>query len=125
MPAQVDYPPRPVEVMPFLLRIELVDDERGSRLDGFEVRFETPEMARSLLTLVRKNASYSGRVVAELGAPVDASRVRTRLLDRMEKKPEGTAAPGAGGTAASALRPPATPPSESALLRLRRRPPAP
>lgn len=88
--------------MPFLLRVELVDDERGSRVEGFEVRFDSQQMAYGLLTLVKKNAAHAGREVAELGAPVDTSKVRSRLLDRLGKKAEG---PGPGAPAGAPAQP--------------------
>ncbi|MEM3086704.1 MAG: hypothetical protein QXO51_04800 [Halobacteria archaeon] len=72
--------------MPFLLRVELVDDERASRVDGFEIKFESQQMAYGLLALVRKNAEYSGRSVEELGAPVDASKARSRLFERLGRR---------------------------------------
>lgn len=80
--------------MPFLLRVELVDDERGNRVEGFEVRFDSHQMAYGLLNMVKKNAAHAGREVAELGAPVDTAKVRTRLLDRLGKRTEATG-PGA------------------------------
>ncbi len=84
--------------MPFLLRIELVDDERGNRVEGFEVRFDSHQMAYGLLNMVKKNAAHAGREVAELGAPVDTAKVRTRLLDRLGKRTE---VPGPGVPAAA------------------------
>ncbi len=99
--------------MPFLLRVELVDDERGNRVEGFEIRFDSQQMAYGLLTMVKKNAAHAGRQVAELGAPVDTAKVRTRLLDRLGKRPE-TQGPGMPhAPAASPGAPSGSPPGEA------------
>lgn len=100
--------------MPFLLRVELVDDERGNRVEGFEVRFDSHQMAYGLLNMVKKNAAHAGREVAELGAPVDTAKVRTRLLDRLGKRAE---TPGPGAPAGPVAQPAGSPPGEAPAQR--------
>lgn len=78
--------------MGFRFRVEVLDEERGSRVEGFEIRFESRTMVEGLVNMVKKNASFAGREVGELGelsAPAEAPRPRSKILERLAKKSTG------------------------------------
>ncbi|MBI4362860.1 MAG: hypothetical protein HY558_06760 [Euryarchaeota archaeon] len=76
--------------MALRVRMELYDDETKKRVDGFEVSFESREMAMGLLGTVRKNVALTGREAVDLAAaPAAAAPTAARFEKLREKLQKG------------------------------------